>query len=151
MQPTSDPGESGQAERGDDHGLAATLQAAREALAGALAVAEASLVLLRAELKLARSSALNLVWLGFGLVFLGVGAWLATSAAIATGLWRLTGSPFVGIGLVALANIIGIVVVLARMRRCWNDLSLPRTRELISGLQSPPATPRVEERKEDTT
>jgi len=122
-----------------------------EALAGALAVAEASLALLRAELKLARSSALNLVWLGFGLVFLGVGAWLATSAAIAAGLWQLTGNAFVGIGLVALANIIGIVVVLAMMRRCWNDLSLPRTRELISGLQSPPAEQPLEVRKEERT
>ncbi len=151
MQPTSDPGESGQADRGRHHGFDGALQAARDALAGALAVAEASLALLRAELKLARSSALNLVWLGFGLVFLGVGAWLATSAAIAAGLWQLTGNAFVGIGLVALANIIGIVVVLALMRRCWNDLSLPRTRELISGLQSPPSTPRVDDRGGDTT
>ncbi|MBN8481264.1 MAG: hypothetical protein J0L88_06685 [Xanthomonadales bacterium] len=151
MPQASDNGESGQQERGPERGLGAALEAAREALAGALAVAEASLALLRAELKLARSSALNLVWLGFGLVFLGVGAWLATSAAIAAGLWQLTGNAFVGIGLVALANIIGIVVVLAMMRRCWNDLSLPRTRELISGLQSPPAEQPLEVRKEERT
>ena len=135
MQPASEPGESAR-----ETGLQGTLDAAREALRGALAVAEASLALLRAELKLARSSALNLVWLAFLLVFLGVGAWLATSAAIAAGIYQLTGNAFIGIGFVALANIVGIVVVLRMMRRCWNDLSLPRTRELITGLQSTPAT-----------
>lgn len=149
MQAPSGPGESDPQPPGREHGLGGALHAAREALDGALAVAEASLALLRAELKLARSSALNLVWLGFGLIFLGVGAWLATSAAIAAGLWQLTGNAFVGIGLVALANIVGIVIVLALMRRCWNDLSLPRTRELISGLKSPPPATRAAERPGD--
>lgn len=143
MQPASEPGESGR-----QGGLGDTVQAAREALRGAIAVAEASLVLLRVELRLARSSALNLVWLAFVLIFLGVGAWLATSAAIAIGLYQLTGNAFAGIGIVALANIIGIAVVLKAMRRCWNDLSLPRTRELLGGWQAPPAThvPPVEAR-----
>lgn len=143
MQPTSEPVESG-----GDGSLRETVRAAREALRGAMAVAEASLALLRAELRLARSSALSLVWLGFVLIFLGVGAWLATGAAVATGLYQLTGNAFAGIGIVALANIVGIVFVLRAMRRCWNDLSLPRTRELISGMQAPPAAdmPPVETR-----
>jgi len=107
--------------------------AAREALQGALRVAEASLALLRAELRLARSSALTLVWLAFALIFLGVGAWLATSAAIAAGIYLLSGNILVGIGAVALANLAGIAWVLHLMKRCWHDLSLPRTRQLIVG------------------
>lgn len=110
-----------------------TLSAVREALQGALRVAEASLGLLRAELRLARSSALTLVWLSFALIFLGVGAWLATSAAIAAGIYLLSGNILVGIGSVALANLAGIAWVLYLMRRCWRDLSLPRTRKLITG------------------
>jgi hypothetical protein len=112
--------------------------AARDALLGALKVAEASLVLLRAELRLARSSALTLVWLGFALIFLGVGAWLATSAAIAAGIYQLTGNLFIGIGSVALANVLGIIAVLMTMRRCWRDLGLPRTRELVLGVRAQP-------------
>ena len=107
--------------------------AVREALHGALHVAEASFALMRAELRLARSSALSLVWLSFLLIFLGVGAWLATSAALAVGIHQLTGNLFLGIGAVALANLCGIAAVLIIMRRCWRDLSLPRTRDLISG------------------
>lgn len=110
-----------------------TFSAARDALKGALRVAEASFALLRAELRLARSSALTLVWLSFALIFLGVGAWLATSAAIAAGIYLLSGNILVGIGAVALANFAGIAWVLYLMRRCWRDLSLPRTRQLILG------------------
>lgn len=110
-----------------------TFAAAREALEGALRVAEASLALLRAELQLARSSALTLVWLSFALIFLGVGAWLATGAAVAAGLYMLTGNLLVGIGGVALANLLGIAWVLHMMKRCWHDLSLPRTRHLLTG------------------
>ncbi len=105
----------------------------REALHAAVHVAEASLGLLRAELRLARSSAISLIGLAFVLIFLGVGAWLAASAAIAVGIQHLTGNLFLGIGAVALANLAGIAVVLLMMRRCWRDLSLPRTRRLISG------------------
>ena len=111
-----------------------TLETAREALAQALRVAEAALALLRAELRLARSSALILVWLGFALVFLGVGAWLATSAAIAAGIYELTGNMFYGIGGVALANLTGVGVVLYAMRDCWRDLALPRTRRMLGQL-----------------
>lgn len=101
------------------------------ALRDALQVAEASLALLRAELRLARSSALALIWLGFALVFFGVGAWLATSLALALGIHALTGSFLLGTGTVALANLVGAAWVLHSMRRCWRDLSLPRTRALL--------------------
>jgi hypothetical protein len=107
---------------------------ARAALDQAVRVAEAALALLRAELRLARSSALMLIWLGFALVFLGVGAWLATSAAMAAGIYELTGNIFYGIGSVALANLIGVAIVLLAMRGCWRDLSLPRTRRAISRI-----------------
>ncbi len=107
------------------------------ALEQAIRVAEAALALLRAELRLARSSALSLVWLAFLLILLGVGAWLATSAAIAAAIYELTGNVFYGIASVALANLIGIAVVLLGMRRCWNDLMLPRTRKLIGEMRSP--------------
>lgn len=112
----------------------------RAAVEQALRVAQAALALLRAELRLARSSALILVWLGFALVFLGVGAWLATSAAIAAGIYQLTGNVFYGIGSVALANIVGVVIVLLGMRACWRDLALPRTRHLLGQIRegSPP-------------
>jgi len=111
--------------------------AAREAIAQAVRVAESALALLRAELRLARSSALLLVWLSFLLVFLGVGAWLATSAAIAAGIYQLTGNVFYGVGSVALANILGIFVVLWLMRGCWRDLQLPRTRRVLADLRAP--------------
>lgn len=113
------------------------LAAAGGALGEAVRVAEAALALLRAELRLARSSALALVWLAFVLVFLGVGAWLATSAAIAAGIYELTGNLFYGIGSVALANLVGIAMVLLAMRRCWRDLTLPRTRRVLGQLKEP--------------
>jgi hypothetical protein len=110
------------------------LTAASGAFAEAVRVAEAALALLRAELRLARSSALALIWLAFALVFLGVGAWLATSAAIAAGVYELTGNLFYGIGSVALANLIGIALVLFAMRGCWRDLTMPRTRRVLGQL-----------------
>ena len=113
-----------------------TVDAARVALDQALRVANAALALLRAELRLARSSALMLVGLGFALVFLGVGAWLATSAAIAAAIYELTGNVFYGVGSVALINIIGVVAVLHAMRGCWRDLGMPRTRRMLRGARS---------------
>ncbi|MEO8458977.1 MAG: phage holin family protein [Dokdonella sp.] len=98
----------------------------------ALRVAEAALTLVRAEFALARHSALGLIWLGFALVFFGVGAWLATSAAIAAGIYQITGNMFVGIGVVALLNLVGVIAVLMLMRRNWRDLGFPRTRRMIS-------------------
>jgi hypothetical protein len=103
----------------------------------AMRVASAAFALLRAELRLARSSAFVLIWLSFALVFLGVGAWLATTAAIAAGIYQLTGNVFYGVGAVALANIIGVIVVLLAMRGCWRDLSLPRTRRVLADLREP--------------
>lgn len=111
--------------------MGADLAAARDALDQAVRAVGAAFALLRAELRLARSSALMLVWLGFALVFLGVGAWLATSAAIAAGIYELTGSLFVGVGSVALANLAGVGVVLWMMRTCWRDMALPRTRRML--------------------
>jgi hypothetical protein len=102
-----------------------------------LRLAGAAWALLRAELRLARSSAFVLIWLGFALVFLGVGAWLATSAAIAAGIYQLTGNVFYGVGSVALANIVGALVVVHLMRGCWRDLALPRTRRAIAEFREP--------------
>lgn len=107
---------------------------ARAALDQAIRVADAALALLRSELQLARSSAFVLIWLGFALVFLGVGAWLATSAAIAAGIYELTGNLFYGISSVALANLVGVGIVLWAMRSCWRDLSLPRTRRMLGQI-----------------
>ncbi len=111
-----------------------TFDVARNALEQAKQVAYAAFALLRAELRLARSSALMLVWLGFALVFFGVGAWLATSAAIAAGIYELTGNVFYGIGSVAIANLIGVAIVLFFMRGCWRDLALPRTRRAFGRI-----------------
>lgn len=107
---------------------------ARIAMEQAVRVAEAALALLRAELRLARSSAFVLIGLGFALIFLGVGAWLATSAAIAAAIYQLTGNVFYGIGSVALANLIGVGIVLYAMRGCWRDLGMPRTRRMLSRI-----------------
>jgi hypothetical protein len=122
----------GEDERGG--GIERDLDAARDAVEQAVRVAQAALALLRAELRLARSSALLLVWLSFLLVFLGVGAWLAASAAIAAGVYQLSGNLFLGIGTVALANLIGSGIVLLAMRTCWRDLALPRTRRMLAGV-----------------
>ena len=104
----------------------------RDAFASAMHLAEASLTLLRAELRLARSSALSLVWLGFGLVFFGVGTWLALTVAIALGVAEVSGHPLLGVGTVAVINLAGAIWVIRAMRRCWHDLQLPRTRALIA-------------------
>ena len=100
-----------------------------------LRVIGSAITLLHTELALARASALALVWLSFALVFLGVGAWLATSAAIAAGVYQLTGNVFYGIGSVALANIVGAILVMFAMRGCWRDLTLPRTRRALHELK----------------
>lgn len=107
----------------------------KTALDETLRVIRAMFALLGAELRLARSSAFTLVWLSFALVLLGVGAWLATSAAIAAGIYQLTGNVFYGVGSVALANIVGTLVVLFAMRGCWRDLGLPRTRRAIARVR----------------
>ena len=82
--------------------------------------------------------AMLLLWLGFALVFFGVGAWLAASAAIAAGIFELTGSVFLGIGSVALANLAGVGIVLYAMRNCWRDIGLPRTRRMLQRVGPAP-------------
>lgn len=107
----------------------------RDALRGALQVFEASLSLLRSELRLARSSAMAIIWLGFALIALGAGAWLATIAAIAVGVYQLSGNLFLGVAVVAAINLAGLLWVALTMRRCWHDLSLPQTRALIVSVR----------------
>lgn len=124
------------ASRGDDS-VAADFAAARLTFEHAVAATKAAWALLCAELRLARSSAVALAGLALLLVFLGVGAWLATSAAIAAGIYELTGNVFYGIGAVALGNLAGAACVLWAMRRCWRDVSLPRTRRAIGDIARP--------------
>ncbi|MGA9340754.1 MAG: hypothetical protein WBV61_00285 [Rhodanobacteraceae bacterium] len=112
------------------------VEQAGEAIQAGLRVVQSALVLLRAELRLARSSAVSLIWLSFALIFFGVGAWLAISATLAVGIYAMTGSMLAGVAAVGVANILGAVAVLWVMRRCWRDLSLPRTRRLLSQGQS---------------
>lgn len=123
------------AARESPHAEESLLASAREALLGAMQVAEAALALLRAELRLARSSALSLVWLGFALIFFGGSAWLAISASLAVAIYQLTGNPLAGAGMVALANLAAVAWVVLAMRRCWRDLGLPRTRALLASAQ----------------
>jgi len=129
MSPSPDPEREDHLPPADD-----AIAAARAAVDEAGNVAHAAWALLRAELRLARSSALVMVWLGFALVFFGVGTWLATSAAIAAGVYQLTGNIFYGVGSVALANAAGTAAVLFAMRGCWRDLGLPRTRRLLGKI-----------------
>ncbi|MEZ5461308.1 hypothetical protein [Dokdonella sp.] len=128
----AEPANQAQSESAPD----SLVDSAMQALRGALEVAEASLTLLRAELRLARSSALSIVWLGFALVFFGVGAWLATTFGLALAIHALSGSLLLGVGTVAAANLAGAAWVLHSMRRCWRDMSLPRTRALLVSPRS---------------
>jgi hypothetical protein len=128
---TVDAGVASRAEEDSDDPIGLVTTAAEQALR----VARAAFALLRAELRLARGSAFALVWLGFALILLGVGAWLATSAAIAAGIYELTGNLFYGIGGVALANLLGVFATLLAMRGCWRDLRLPRTRRAVADLR----------------
>lgn len=114
------------------------LDSLRDALRGALQVAEASFALLRSELRLARSSAMAIIWLAFAFIILGAGAWLSTIAAIAAGIYQLSGNFFIGVAVVAVINLAGIGWVVVMMRRCWRDLSLPQTRALITAASPDP-------------
>ena len=105
---------------------------ARSAFDGAMHVAEASLALLRAELQLAKRSAFTIVWLAFALIFLGATAWLSLTAAIAVGVFQLSGNLFLGIATVTAINSTGALWAIAGMRRCWRDLTLPNTRALLT-------------------
>ena len=114
---------------------------ARDAFAAAMQVAEASLALLRAELQLARRSAVMIVWLGFALIFLGAAAWLSFTAAIVVGIFQLSGNLFLGIASVAAMNIAGAFWVVTAISRCWRDLSLPQTRALL--VSAPDSSPEL--------
>ena len=117
-----------------DPSVDADIAAARVTFERAVAAIQAAWALLCAELRLARSSAIALAAFALLLVFLGVGAWLATSAAIAAGIYELSGNIFYGIAAVALGNIVGAALVLLAIRRCWRDMSLPRTRRAIGAM-----------------
>lgn len=119
---------------GREAGLGGDLEAARATAEQAWRVTRAALALLRAELKLARSSAVMLVVLGALLLLLGAGSWLAINAAIAAGIYELTGNVFYGVGGAALVNLAGVALVLWRMRACARDLGLPRTRQLLTQI-----------------
>lgn len=120
---------------GESDGLASARAAAEQAIR----VAEAAAALLRAEMQLARSSALSMLGLSLALIVFGVGAWLAASAAIAIGIQQLTGNLLYGVGGVALVNLLGAAFMVWRMRGCWRDLGLPRTRRLLARMR--PARP----------
>jgi hypothetical protein len=77
-----------------------------------LRIAGAAWGLVRGELSRPRSRAVVLIWLGFGQVIHGVGS-------------------------IALANILGALVVVHQMRGCWRDLALPRTRRAIAEFREP--------------
>ena len=121
----------------DDDSVVADFAAARITFEHAVAAIAAAWALLCAELALARSSAIAIAGFALLLVVLCVGAWLATSAAIAVGIYEWTGNPFAGIAVVALGNIIGAVFALLAIRRCWRDMSLPRTRRAIGDIARP--------------
>jgi hypothetical protein len=122
---------------GPDETAEDTLAVIKATIDESLRLAGSAWALLRTEIRLARSSALVLVWLGFALLFFGIGAWVATSAAIAAGVYELTGNAFYGVGSVALLNIVGAIVVVQLMRGCWRDIALPRTRRAIAELRAP--------------
>lgn len=128
----------GEAAPASERGL---VDIAHDAFTAAMQVAEASLALLRAELQLAGRSAISIIWLSFALIFLGVTAWLFSTAAIAAGIYQLSGNLFLGIATVAAFNIAGALWVIAGIRRCWRDLSLPQTRALMASGSASAAKP----------
>lgn len=112
----------------------AALAAARDTAVQATRVAIAAWGVLRAELRLAQTSAGRLLVFGlFGLVLAG-SAWLAILATIAAGIYELTGSLLVGVGAVALANVAGVAWIALLLRSCARDLALPQTRRILAEL-----------------
>lgn len=110
-----------------------TLELARHTLDCAFKAVLAAGQLLRAELKLARASAIALVWLAFALTVLGFGAWLGLNALIVAGIYAWSGSVLLGTAIVFVANLGGAVWIFLNLQRCWRDIGLPRTRRLLSG------------------
>lgn len=111
------------------------LDQARALFDAALDAFQSSLTLLRAELKLAKSSASLLLMLAAVLAVLAIGAWLALLALIAAGVHELVDNWFIGVGSVVVLNALGIVWVVIAMRRCLRDMTMPRTRHMLSGLR----------------
>lgn len=87
--------------------------------------------LLRAELRLARSSVTAIIWFAFATLVLAFGAWLGLNALIVAGVHAWSGSVLLGACLVFLANLGGAIWTVSVMRRCVRDLTLPRTRSLF--------------------
>ncbi len=111
------------------------LEQARELFHAGVATAAASFALVRAEFHLARNSALFLLAMSGVLIVLAVGTWLGLLALVAAGIARLAGSWIVGIGAVVLLNSAGGVWVFAMARRAFRDMSMPRTRRMLSGMR----------------
>jgi hypothetical protein len=87
--------------------------------------------LLRAELRLARSSAAALVWLGLATLVLAMGAWAGLNVFLIAAIHAWSGSVLLGTGVVACANFAGALWSVAAMRRCLDDLRFPRTRRVL--------------------
>jgi hypothetical protein len=112
----------------------AAVAAARDTAVQAARVASAAWGVLRAELRLAQTSAGRLVVFGLvGLVLAG-SAWLAILATLAAGIYAFTGSLLAGIGAVALANVAGVAWIVLLLRSCTRDLALPQTRRILAEL-----------------
>ncbi|MCK9538490.1 hypothetical protein [Dokdonella sp.] len=111
-----------------------SLVAARGAVVQAAQVATAAWGVLRAELRLAQASGSRVVVLGLVMLVLAASAWLAILATIAAGIYELTGSVFIGMGVVALANVLALVWIARVVKACARDLGLPQTRAVLREL-----------------
>lgn len=109
---------------------------ARDLFDAAVQAFQSSLALLRAELQLAKSSVSTLLLMSAVMIVLAVGAWLSVLALIAAAVHQVTGNWLVGIGMVALLNTAGIGWGYVAMKRCLHDMTLPRTRRMLSGLHA---------------
>ncbi|MBN8728217.1 MAG: hypothetical protein J0H15_11035 [Xanthomonadales bacterium] len=110
------------------------LAAARDAAVQTARVATAAWGVLRAELRLAKTSAGRLVVFGLLALVLAGSAWLAILATIAVALYQLTHSLLIGVGAVALANVLGVAWLALLLRSCARDLDLPHTRRILAEL-----------------
>lgn len=111
------------------------LEQATELFSAAAETLIASLALVRAEFHLARNSALFLFAYSCVLIVMGVGTWLGLLALIAAGVARISGSWFIGIGVVVVVNTAGCIWMFFMIRRSFRDMSMPRTRRLIAGMR----------------
>ena len=130
---------------GTDSGV---LEQASELFHAGLATVAASFALVRAEFRLARNSALFLLAMSCVLIVLAVGTWLGLLTLVAAGIARLAGSWFAGIGTVVLLNSAGGAWVFLLIRRAFRDMSMPRTRRMLSGMR-PQRAPDPDQEGED--